>query len=190
MPYNQPGAAAHYRPQTSQPGAAPPSPTHPSYPPPGHGPAAQQQPATPSAPAGWYHRNGRQQWWDGTTWQERYQSATSPAGPFEHQLTTASGQAVLPHPPHPGVVRKSAVLYLLASFFVTGLGSLLVGRTNNGLIQILGGISSWIIMLTFGIFIFPLFVMCPMVSMGLWVWGMVDAAQGATEWNRRHGFPD
>ena len=34
----------------------------------------------------------------------------------------------------------------------------------------------------------PLLILPLLVAVGLWVWGMVDAYQGAQQWNRRHGI--
>lgn len=87
------------------------------------------------------------------------------------------------------VTRKSGALCVIAAFFIPGLGSILAERTNNGLIQLIGYFSAAAMMGVFGWLFFPILIALP-IMFCLWIWGMADAAQGATEWNRRHGFPE
>ena len=77
------------------------------------------------------------------------------------------------------VAPKSPGLALLASFFIPGLGSMLNGEAGKG-IGILAGylVSVLFVLVAIGIF----------GVVGFWVWGMVDAYQGARKWNYRHGI--
>jgi TM2 domain-containing membrane protein YozV len=77
------------------------------------------------------------------------------------------------------VAPKSPALSLIVSFFFPGVGSMINGSVGTGvailLLYILGvGLSFFLI----GI---PL-------AIGVWIWGLVDAYQGAQRWNARHGI--
>jgi TM2 domain-containing membrane protein YozV len=89
-----------------------------------------------------------------------------------------SPQAVHPHPAVQ-VAAKNPGVALLASFFFPGLGSLMNGQPGKGIAIFIGYVISWvltIILIGFvGVF-------------GFWVWGMVDAYQGAKRWNAAHGI--
>ena len=82
-------------------------------------------------------------------------------------------------PPVMQVVPKNAGIALLISFFIPGVGSLYAGKTNTGVIILIGYIISWVLTIVIigflGVF-------------GFWVWGMIDAYQAAQAWNRARGF--
>jgi TM2 domain-containing membrane protein YozV len=89
-----------------------------------------------------------------------------------------------PYNPQPGpvyvqVAPKNPGLALLASFFIPGLGSLMNGDVGKGIAIFAGYVISWVLVLVI-IGFFGLF--------GFWVWGMVDAYQGARKWNAAHGI--
>jgi TM2 domain-containing membrane protein YozV len=77
------------------------------------------------------------------------------------------------------VIPKNAGIALLISFFIPGVGSLYAGKTNTGVIILIGYIVSWLLTLVIigyiGVF-------------GFWVWGMIDAYQAAQAWNRARGI--
>lgn len=77
------------------------------------------------------------------------------------------------------VAPKSAGLAVLASLFVPGLGSMLNGETSKGIGILVGFLISFVlttVLIGFaGILAF-------------WIWGMVDASNGAQRWNARHGI--
>jgi hypothetical protein len=77
------------------------------------------------------------------------------------------------------VAPKSPGISLLISFFIPGGGSIVNGDVAKGVGILSGYIVSWLLLI-FVIGIFGIF--------GFWVWGMIDAYQGAVEWNRRHGI--
>ena len=82
-------------------------------------------------------------------------------------------------PPVMQVVPKNAGIALLISFFIPGVGSLYAGKTNTGVIILIGYIVSWVLTIVIigfaGVF-------------GFWVWGMIDAYQAAEAWNRARGI--
>lgn len=84
-----------------------------------------------------------------------------------------------PAPYAPVVAPKNPGLGLVASFFIPGLGSLLVGRIGWGIGIFIAYAIAWI-----SITVLVGFVLVPMV----WAWGMFDAYLGAKSWNKRHGI--
>jgi TM2 domain-containing membrane protein YozV len=82
-------------------------------------------------------------------------------------------------PPVMQVVPKNAGIALLISFFIPGVGSLYAGKTNTGVIILIGYVISWVLTIVIigfvGVF-------------GFWVWGLVDAYQAAQAWNRARGI--
>ncbi len=78
-----------------------------------------------------------------------------------------------------GVAAKSPGLSLVASFFIPGLGSMINGDVAKG------------VGILFGYF-FSMALAALMIGIpgliAFWVWGMVDAYQGAKLWNARHGL--
>jgi TM2 domain-containing membrane protein YozV len=77
------------------------------------------------------------------------------------------------------VAPKNPAVSLLASFFIPGLGTMLNGEVGKGAGILVG----------YFLCLFTFFLIVPLlVAVGLWVWGMVDAYQGAQSWNRRHGI--
>jgi len=85
-------------------------------------------------------------------------------------------------PAQPGamvVAPKNPAVSLIVSFFLPGVGSMINGDTNRGiLILALYLVSALAIIVLIGI---PF-------AVGIWIWGMVDAYQGAQAWNRAHGI--
>lgn len=81
---------------------------------------------------------------------------------------------------YPPVARKDPALMLVASLLVPGLGTMLGGRVGRG-IGIFGG---YFVGLVLSVVLIGLPIM-----FGFWLWGMIDAYQGAKEHNARHGLP-
>ena len=77
------------------------------------------------------------------------------------------------------VAPKSPALSLIVSFFIPGVGSMINGDVGTGVailvLYVVGIVASFILI---GI---PL-------AIGAWIWGLVDAYQGAQRWNARHGI--
>ena len=77
------------------------------------------------------------------------------------------------------VAPKSPALAALASFFIPGLGSLIIGRVSWGIAIFAAWVLSWfLIALIVGFFLLPL----------VWIWGILDAYLGAKTWNTQHGI--
>jgi TM2 domain-containing membrane protein YozV len=79
----------------------------------------------------------------------------------------------------PQVLPKNPALGLLASFFIPGLGSLLVGRVGMGVLIFSMYVLSLLLM-----FVLIGFITTPLV----WLWGMFDGYNGAKSWNSAHGI--
>jgi hypothetical protein len=150
-----------------------------------------QQLPPPPPPAVYYSPDGRY-WWNGSQW-----------------VPVAS----------PWVMRKSATPYVIASLFLPGLGSLLLGRIRNGLVLMGAMVACWITWMTAFLTLIPslpapircssqtcagvyytqisfphglLVVMAILgpIGMAAWVLGIVDALHGTQAWNRAHGLPE
>jgi TM2 domain-containing membrane protein YozV len=110
--------------------------------------------------------------------QNGYQPVAYQQQPYQqaHQQPFQQGYA---GPPVTQVVPKNGGIALLISFFIPGVGSLYAGKTNTGVIILVGYIVSWLLTLVIigfvGVF-------------GFWVWGMIDAYQAAQAWNRERGI--
>ena len=107
-----------------------------------------------------------------------------PTAPFpqpypQGQYTTGPLPAVPDHYAPVHVAPQSPALALLVSFFIPGVGSMINGDTGKGIGILVGYIVSYLLIILFiGIF----------GVLGFWIWGMVDAYQGAQRWNLRHGI--
>lgn len=91
-------------------------------------------------------------------------------------------------PPWQGqrVEAKNPAVAVIASFFLPGLGTMLNGEATKGVIMLVAWVASWFAFLLLA-WILIGFLFLP-VAFGVWIWGMVDAHQGARAWNARHGI--
>jgi TM2 domain-containing membrane protein YozV len=77
------------------------------------------------------------------------------------------------------VAPKSPGLSLLASFFIPGLGTLINGNAGLGIAIFVAYRFAWLTtMILIGFLLLP----------AVWIWGMIDAYQGAQKWNTAHGI--
>jgi TM2 domain-containing membrane protein YozV len=77
------------------------------------------------------------------------------------------------------VAPKSPGLALVASFFIPGLGSMINGEVGKGIGILVGYFFSLLlVVIVIGI----------VGVLGFWIYGMVDAYNGAKLWNARHGI--
>ena len=114
-------------------------------------------------PAGTISPDG--QWrWDGQQWVPNNAAMTQPAYPI------APAAAVAP---------KSPGVSLLISFFLPGVGSMVNGDTQTGVIILV----IWIVGIVTSIFFIGIALI-----LAAWIWGMIDAYQGAQRWNARNGI--
>ena len=101
--------------------------------------------------------------WDGQQWVPQ-------AGPA-YVVAASPGPMV--------VAPKSPAVSLIVSFFIPGVGSMLNGDVGKGvafLIVFLVGVGA------------SFFLIGLPVALGAWIWGMIDAYQGAQRWNALHGI--
>jgi TM2 domain-containing membrane protein YozV len=137
------------------------------------------------ADAGWYpdpEVPGQQRYWDGTAWTEHRAIATPQPAPPGY----VSAGYVQPGQGQPGygqpgyvVKPKDPAISVIVSIFVPGLGSIINGDTGIGIAILIGYFVSFI--LTF-------FIIGIVGLIGFWIWGVVDAYQGAQRWNLKHGI--
>ena len=86
------------------------------------------------------------------------------------------------YPVAPGsvlVAPKNPAVSLLISFFIPGVGSLVNGDTQTGVIILV----IWIVGIVTSIFFIGIALI-----LAAWIWGMIDAYQGAQRWNARYGI--
>ena len=89
------------------------------------------------------------------------------------------GSAWVPNTPVAVVAAKNPGVSLIVSFFLPGVGSMINGDTGRGLL-ILG---IWLLGLVLTLIWIGL-----LLTLGMWIWGMLDAYQGAVRWNAAHGI--
>lgn len=165
---------------------------------------------------GWYEHEGERRYWDGVQWTQSMSvpnippydppppiggvpSIPPPSAPVPNLPTAYSpppGQgpqgwdARQVPPVAPGMLppaRKEPALSVLASFFLPGLGQLLNGDTNLGVIFLCSYFGAFIF--TFCGMAFFIGILGIPVIFGVWIWSMVDAYQGAVRFNQRLGYP-
>jgi TM2 domain-containing membrane protein YozV len=77
------------------------------------------------------------------------------------------------------VAPKSPAVSLIVSFFVPGVGSMINGDVGTGV--------AILVLYIIGIALAVFLIGIP-VLIGAWIWGLIDAYQGAQRWNARHGI--
>lgn len=121
----------------------------------------------PSQSPGQVSPDGRW-WWDGRQW-----LPNAPMPVTQGYLVPAGQPGVMI------VAPKNPAVSLIVSFFIPGVGSMINGDTGTGVAILLLYILGWVL----SVFLIGI----PLV-LGAWIWGMVDAYQGAQRWNARHGI--
>ncbi|MFE3450954.1 hypothetical protein ACFXJ8_18690 [Nonomuraea sp. NPDC059194] len=120
-----------------------------------------------------------------------YDSPSSAPIPYGQQIPGPFGHPAVPHTrqrlPVRRPPRKEPASSVVLSFFLPGVGSIVNGDTGKGVGILVGSYAAMFVgvMLTFvivGFLILP-------VAFGLWVWGLIDAYQGAVQANQRNGYP-
>lgn len=107
--------------------------------------------------------------WDGTRWVPNVPMAPPPSAAY--MVAAPPGTMV--------VAPKNPAVSLIVSFFIPGVGSMINGDVGTGVAILV----LWIIGIATSIFFVGIFLI-----LGAWIWGMVDAYQGAQRWNRAHGI--
>lgn len=95
---------------------------------------------------------------------------------FGQPVLAPNGQLVQP---------KNPALSVIASFLLPGLGQVLNGDNQKGIILIASYVGAWVLF-TLLVIILIGFLFLP-VAFGIWVYGMWDAYQGAVKWNQQYG---
>ena len=109
-----------------------------------------------------------------------YQGA--PGTPAYQTAPGYQGGSLQPQPQYPVtqvVAPKNGAIGLLLSFFIPGLGSIVNGNVNIGVIILVTAVVGWI--LSFFLIGIP-------IALGAWIWGMIDGYQSAGKWNQAHGI--
>jgi TM2 domain-containing membrane protein YozV len=124
-----------------------------------------QQP--PNQSAGQVSPDGKWRW-DGQQW--------IPNVPV---LMAGGAYVVSPQPGALVVAPKNPAVSLIISFFLPGVGSMVNGDAGIGIAILLLYLVG--VILSFFLIGIPL-------AIGAWIWGLIDAYQGAQRWNRAHGI--
>jgi TM2 domain-containing membrane protein YozV len=106
--------------------------------------------------------------WDGAQWVPN--TALAPS---------AGGYVVAPPAGTIAIAPKNPAVSLIISFFLPGVGSMVNGNVGTGIAILILYIVGWA--LSFVLIGIPL-------AIGAWIWGLIDAYQGAQRWNRAHGI--
>ena len=113
--------------------------------------------------------------WNGTAW------VANPAAPRAMQVQyspmaypTAGGYVVAP---------KNPAVSLIVSFFLPGVGSMINGDVGIGVTILL----LWLLAIGLDVTVIGLILGVPL-GIAMFIWGLVDAYQGAQRWNKRHGI--
>ena len=105
--------------------------------------------------------------WDGRQWVPNV-PGIAPGGYLAQP--TPGGMAIVP---------KNPAVSLIVSFFIPGVGSMINGDVTTGVIILV----LFIVGIVTTVFFVGVFLI-----LGAWIWGMIDAYQGAVRWNRAHGI--
>jgi TM2 domain-containing membrane protein YozV len=84
------------------------------------------------------------------------------------------------------VAPKNAGLAVVASFFFPGLGTIMNGEGGKGAAMLISDFVLWFLFLLTFWFVLG-FIFVPFM-LGLWIWAIYDAYEGARKWNARHGI--
>jgi len=107
--------------------------------------------------------------WDGKQWVPN--AAAPSAAPAYMAAVGQPGMMV--------VAPKNPAVSLLVSFFIPGVGSMINGDVGAGIAILVVYIIGWATAIFFVGFL---------LVVGAWIWGLIDAYQGAQRWNARHGI--
>jgi TM2 domain-containing membrane protein YozV len=77
------------------------------------------------------------------------------------------------------VAPKNPAVSLLVSFFIPGVGSMINGDTGTGI--------AILVLYVLGLVLAVFLIGIPLL-LGAWIWGLIDAYQGARRWNAAHGI--
>ncbi len=122
--------------------------------------------------------------WNGTAWVAN--PSPSPQVPVPYYPPPAPMQyPLLAYPAAGGyaVAPKNPAVSLIVSLFIPGVGSLINGDTGIGITILL----LWLLSIVLDFTVIGVVVGVPL-GLGVFIWGLIDAYQGAQRWNRQHGI--
>lgn len=79
----------------------------------------------------------------------------------------------------PMIQPKNPAISLIVSVFLPGVGSMINGNVGKGVTILILYIVA--VLFSFVLIGIPFLI-------GIWIWGLVDAYQGAQKWNSAHGI--
>jgi TM2 domain-containing membrane protein YozV len=124
------------------------------------------------------------QWaWNGSAWVPNPSAPTQMPVPYTAPAPVQYAPMAYPTAGGYAVAPKSPAVSLIVSFFLPGVGSMINGDVGIGITILL----LWILAIGLDVTVFGLIVGVPL-GLGMWIWGMIDAYQGAQRWNRKHGI--
>jgi len=120
--------------------------------------------------------------WNGATWVANPSAHAQALVPYSPPVPTP--YAPLAYPAAGGYVApKSPGVSLIVSFFLPGVGSLINGDTGIGITILL----LWLLAIVLDFTFIGAILGLPL-GLAMFIWGLIDAYQGAQRWNRRHGI--
>jgi TM2 domain-containing membrane protein YozV len=121
--------------------------------------------------------------WNGAAWIPN--PAASPQLPVVYSAPVPQPYPPMAYPTTGGraVAPKNPAVSLIVSFFIPGVGSLVNGDTGIGLTILL----LWLLAIGLDITVVGAVVGIPL-GLAMFIWGLIDAYQGARRWNARHGI--
>ena len=141
------------------------------------------QPPDAGAPPGTQVSADGQWVWNGTAWVPNPSAA--PLMPIPYAAPAPTQYAPMAYPTAGGyvVAPKSPAVSLIVSFFLPGVGSMINGDVGIGITILL----LWLLAIFLDVTVFGLVVGVPL-GLAMFIWGLIDAYQGAQRWNRQHGI--
>jgi len=142
-----------------------------------------EQAQLPAGPIGMQVSPDGQWVWNGAAWIPN--PSASPKLPVVYSAPVPQTYPPMAYPTSRGyaVAPKNPAVSLIVSFFIPGVGSLVNGDTGIGLTILL----LWLLAGALDITVVGLIVGVPL-GIAMFVWGLIDAYQGARRWNARHGI--
>jgi TM2 domain-containing membrane protein YozV len=141
------------------------------------------QPPDAGSPAGMQVSADGQWVWNGSAWVPNPSAPTQMPVPYTAPAPVQYAPMAYPTAGGYAVAPKSPAVSLIVSFFLPGVGSMINGDVGIGITILL----LWILAIFLDVTVFGLIVGVPL-GLGMWIWGMIDAYQGAQRWNRKHGI--
>jgi TM2 domain-containing membrane protein YozV len=143
---------------------------------------SDQPPELGAQPASHVSPDG--QWvWNGTAWVPNPAASPSALVPYSPPAPTPYAPTAYPSASGYAIAPKNPAVSLIISFFLPGVGSMINGDVGIGLTILL----LWILAIILDVTFFGLIVGVPL-GLGMFIWGLIDAYQGAQRWNARHGI--